>query len=39
MFQEDLSIVGYNDIELIHYLDIPLDTIAESQGRSDYQCG
>jgi len=26
---EDLSIVGYNDIELIHYLDIPLDTIAD----------
>ena len=26
---EDISIVGYNDIELIHYLDIPLDTIAD----------
>lgn len=25
----DLSIVGYNDIELIRYLDIPLDTIAD----------
>lgn len=26
---EDLSIVGYNNIELIRYLDIPLDTIAD----------
>ena len=25
----DISIVGYNDIELISYLDIPLDTIAD----------
>lgn len=28
---EDLSLIGYNDIELIHYLGIPLDTVADSR--------